>query len=302
MIAFRAMPVRDIDFPYKQMSLEPIERAIRRQQMVARLTRNPLADFVFRVCDKVLSYKTVRFAQDAVEEVQAKANDASAITGYDQESDDELLVAMKYAAEIDGGFAAQTYSHALYQRQVETLTKLLATRDHDTFINFGVSYAYVDDLLASKFPNVTFIGVDRSKWTKMFNEMKLAGRPNLSFAADDILTVLRKTPTRNGIFFHAPTGTYIPKPALLDIYKAARESGYRTIAAYEPFGLSRVTGEPYQFSFSEQPSIAYYNGMIIHNYPKLVVDAGYVVANAAVVETDFPIAPDHRILELIATG
>src|SRR5262249_29339161 len=88
MIAFRAMPVRDIDFPYKQISLEPIARAIRRQQMVGRMARNPLAEFVFRVCDKVLSYKTVRFAQDAVEEVQAKANDASAITGYDQESDD----------------------------------------------------------------------------------------------------------------------------------------------------------------------------------------------------------------------
>jgi hypothetical protein len=129
----------------------------------------------------------------------------------------------------------------------------------------------------------------------------LPKRPNLSFIADEILPVLKRLPAQNGVFLHARTGTYVPKPALRDFYVAARAEGYRTIVAYEPFGISRATNKPYEFNFDDQPSAGYFNGMIIHNYPRLPVDAGYSVRSASVIETNFPIHPDHRVIELLAT-
>jgi hypothetical protein len=60
------MPVRNIQFPYKQDRVETVERAIGRQGAVARLTRNPLAEFMFKICDKVLSYRAARIVIEDV--------------------------------------------------------------------------------------------------------------------------------------------------------------------------------------------------------------------------------------------
>jgi hypothetical protein len=136
--------------------------------------------------------------------------------------------------------------------------------------------------------------------TKAFNEMKFPQRTNLSFIADDIVHALERIPATNGILFHARTGTFLSKPVLSAIYKMARECGYRTVVLYEPFGISRVTNAPYEFNYQDQPSISYFNGMIIHNYPHMLVDAGYAVTQANVIETDFPWHPDHRLIELVA--
>jgi len=216
--------------PYKQPPVPPVERSIRREQTIARVTRNPLADFAFRVCDKILSYRAVRDAQIKWERVQARANEANSTTGYDATTN-ELLVAIGYANEIEGGFKDKSYSPVLYERQTELLSEMPGGAKYDKLVNFGVSYGYVDDILAGRFSEVSFIGIDRSPLTKAFNETKFRRRSNLSFVAGDILSEFVQMPATNGILFHARTGTYLSRPVLSGIYKAARESGYRRLAA-----------------------------------------------------------------------
>jgi hypothetical protein len=143
--------------PYKQAPVASVERSIQREQTIARLTRNRFADFLFKVCDKILSYRAVRDAQNKWQAVQAKANDAASTTGYDANSNDEVMVAIGYANEIEGGFKDKSYSSVLYDSQVKLLSDILGTGKHDKLVNFGVSYGYVDDILAGRFPDVHFL-------------------------------------------------------------------------------------------------------------------------------------------------
>ena len=103
----------------------------------------------------------------------------------------------------------------------------------------------------------------------------------------------------NGILFHARTATYVARQILEEVYDVALQNGYHTIVGFEPFGMSRMTGKPYEFSTTEKESIAYLWGMIIHNYPAILRSAGYELVHLNVLKIDHP-HEDLRQLEFVA--
>src|SRR4029450_9016104 len=114
------------------------------------------------------SYQAIKEPYERVEKVQSTLRDTyvrSDTTGYKPDQV-ELIVAMGYQQEIEQGLKDNSFSKLLYGRQQTILTELLRSNEVDKFVNFGVSYAFVDSVLAKQFPNVNFMGVDRSILTK----------------------------------------------------------------------------------------------------------------------------------------
>jgi hypothetical protein len=291
--------------PIKGEENDYVSRRVRSEQRIVAFLRSPLikpiARFMFRACNKLLSYEAITEQYTRVEKVQSTLRNAdvrSDSTGY-RSSQIELGVAIGYQQEVDQGLNDSSFSKLLYERQQRIISELLLSNDVDKFVNFGVCYAYVDSLLAKQFPNVKFSGVDRSLLTKRYNEFIFGTSSNLSFEATDIRSFLSKEKAKNGIFFHARTATYVAKPILEDIYASARENGYRFIVGFEPFGISRITARPYDFSTSDQDSVAYLHDMIIHNYPAILDKHGYQLVHVNVLQTQHH-HTDLRQLEFVA--
>jgi hypothetical protein len=291
--------------PVKGPHIDEVSNRIRSQRKIAALLRQPLvrqaSALVFRVCNKLLSYQAIGLQYDSIDKLQSLLRDPHVTldsTGYTS-SQNELSVAIGYQDEIGQGLSDTSFSKLLYERQQIIIGELLRAKNVDKFVNFGVSYAYIDDILATRFPDVNFIGVDRSIKTKRYNEFIFGSRSNLRFEAMDILSFLANDRAENGVFFHARTATYVARPILEEIYAAARRSGYRTVVGFEPFGMSRVTGEACEFSLTEQESIAYLYTMIVHNYPAVLRKQGYELLHFDVLEINHP-HEDHRLLEFVA--
>ena len=217
--------------------------------------------------------------------------------GYEDEIH-ELLTAKKYKAQIDRDLTnVNSESGALYAHAGKTIGEFLNTYRPPVFFNFGVSYAYLDSLLAKSFPNIRFIGIDRSRYTKVLNENTFAHLPNLSFVAGDVFEYLSAVRHPGGVFFHTRTLTLLPKAFIAKLYGAVAAAGFDSIICMEQIGISRQTGQAYRFSDEDQRSVAFRDGMFIHNYPGLAAAAGYRVIRSELVKTAHP-HPDYRILSL----
>jgi hypothetical protein len=211
----------------------------------------------------------------------------------------ELNCAIKYLKQIKAGFPTASESEVLYAKSVEILSDVLSKHEEVKFLNFGVNLAHIDHLLAERFPNVTFTGIDRSKLTKAFNEINYPKLPNIELIAGDIFELLEERSFEGGIFFHMRTLTFLPKGFAEKLYRAARNAQFKYLIGFEPMGISRETKSAYEFSLDEQPSVAYRGHAFIHNYPELTRRAGYSIRESGLIETDHA-HEDYRIIYFIA--
>jgi len=212
----------------------------------------------------------------------------------------EMAVTIAYKKEIDDGFPQPSDSPHLYRHAEEVISSLVADSVIKRVINFGVSYAHVDAIVAAKFPALRVVGVDRSVLTKAYNERHFSRLPNLDLVASDIFDYLRTIGPGDSLLWHMRTGLLLPKPFLSKLYRAAAESGVKHICLFEPIGLSRQTMEPYRFPDSDQPSVALRDGFYIHNYPGILAAAGYRVNRAELIKMAHP-HPDVKILSITAS-
>ena len=217
--------------------------------------------------------------------------------GYSVEGE-ELKVALQYKKEIEDNFPNSGESKQLYQHAEVVLGELL--NDSKYLVNFGACFAYIDSIMASKFPDIQFFGVDRSEYTKVLNDSCFSHLPNMTFVSDDIVNFLGENKFQNGVFFHTRTCCLLPRSYIESVYKAVAEAGFSHIVCMEQIGISRQTKIPYEFSDNEQPSVAYRLAMYIHNYPGILNKAGFMVTKAELLRTEHP-HQDFRILSITAS-
>lgn len=213
----------------------------------------------------------------------------------------ELMVTYKYYDQIKRkDFETMpSESAVLYSEIIKRSSNLLkAEAGIKNFFNFGVCYAYVDSELAKKHPDVKFVGIDRSKYTQLFNEDNFSGIPNMEFITGDIFECLRDRKFNGDVFFHARTLVYLPKSFIQSLYKAVREAGFRYIVGFEQFGVSHETFSTYDFSASQE-SVLFRNNFFMHNYPALLKEAGYELRSAEFIKTHHP-HEDYRVMAFVA--
>ena len=221
--------------------------------------------------------------------------------GYEDDLE-EFSVVIKYSKSLQNNFEnGAGESESLYQNINKPVSKVFNNNQIAYFFNFGVSYGYIDSLLAAKYKNVEFIGSDRSVLTKMFNEHRFQSLKNLTFISGDIFNNLKKDQYDKGVFFHTRTLVLLPKFFIKELYARVKKAGFRTIICFEQIGISRQTLKSYSFSDEDQPSVAYREGMYIHNYPFLLKDAGFSVQESKLLEVNHT-HDDYRILSIIASA
>lgn len=189
---------------------------------------------------------------------------------------------------------APAESYFLYEHIIKRLNEVLKDNDITSFVNFGVCYAHIDSILAKSHPHVKFVGVDRSSFTKLYNE-KCFNLPNLEYYIGDIMELITKNKFENGIFFHTRTMVLFAREFVIDLYKAVKKAGFKYIIGMEQVGISRQTFKSYEFSYEMKPSILYRSKMYIHNYPAILKELGYNLQDIQLVKTNHA-HKDYRII------
>ena len=122
--------------------------------------------------------------------------------------DMEITAFLNYRNQLkDEARLTNSESRTLYEKQIDILSETFNLYPSiDTLINFGVCYAYLDSILARRFPEIQFQGVDRSPWTKALNEAEFHDLPNMHFFTKNIYDHLANHDYANGLFFHSRIG------------------------------------------------------------------------------------------------
>jgi hypothetical protein len=215
--------------------------------------------------------------------------------GYSMDSDygysgdvflNELMTMYKYKKMIDENYPTPNESKATYQHIIEKSEKLIEAAMPSCYFNFGICYAYSDSILAKKYPNVKFYGIERTDSARLFNSIFFSDIKNLTIFSGDIFENLKNGDYRGGIFFHSRTLLLLPQVFVRELYKAVYEAGFSYIIATEQYGISRQLGEPYKFSYEYQQSAVYRDFMYIHNYPNILNDCGFKLNRIENFKTD----------------
>lgn len=221
--------------------------------------------------------------------------------GYSEETE-EIKTNQYYRHQLlkkELGIFQRTESFDLYELSVRTLGEMIEQGGCAKVINFGVSYAHVDSLLAARFPGVSFVGIDRSPATAAYNQKYFGHVPNMSFVASDIFAYLAHNDCSGALLYHMRTGAVLPPSFLKKLYGVCREAGVGQLACFEPFGISWDTGRPFVFSDQELPSQVFRGIMFLHNYPGLLKAAGYEATASRMHKTTHK-DDDYRILSITA--
>jgi len=221
--------------------------------------------------------------------------------GYKDELQ-ELSIGQYYRKQLlQNDVHEKSESLELYDHVIAEVSKLLTSNPSiKKVINFGVSYAHVDSELAKIFPNVSFVGIDRSQLTKEFNQEFFGDIKNLSFETGDIFKYLDSTEQQDSVLLHMRTCVVLPKYFLEDLYRKSRDVGVKFIIGFEQIGLSRQTNAPYSFSEKDQDSVVFRIFMQIHNYPGILKKLGYEIKRTKLLKTRHQ-DDDFRILSFTAT-
>lgn len=83
------------------------------------------------------------------------------------------------------------------------------------------------------------------------------------------------------------------------LYKACYENNIKTILCLEPIGFSRTKNSFYKFSFEPCDSVVFRGPLLIHNYPNLLLEAGYECVDVEALKYPHP-HEDIRILKIVA--
>ena len=199
-----------------------------------------------------------------------------------------------------GGPDDRYESHRLYEEQLKDMEHLLENNpDIKGVLNFGICYGHVDALLARKFPDISFVGIDLSKYNKAINEVDFGDIDNLEFVAGDIFNLIKDRDLTGWALFHSRILCKFPLDFVEKLYAAASAAGMSHIVGFEQFGYSRTKIESVTFSETPRPSIYWRNSLLIHNYPQLTRQYGFSTQSSHIFKTAHA-SPDYRVFGFIA--
>lgn len=244
--------------------------------------------------------KSNRAHRDLLDRDAAGANEPG--SGYGSaDAIAEFTTTLNYARIFDADPALDATGTLSTARCVEETFASVASADPSISrcLNFGVSYGHVDAILASRFPHIEFVGLDRSPLTKVFNELSLPPSSNLKFVADDVFRTLAERRWTHGVFLHCRTLVQLPISFIERLYDCVFASGFEYILGFEPVDLSRSTHSNFEFSDEHKPSQLFRDNLFLHNYPGLAVGARFSIQRIDLLKTSHP-HEDYRVLYFVA--
>ena len=158
------------------------------------------------------------------------------------------------------------------------------------WINIGCSYGWLENQIATNYPNLKVIGIDRSSTAMDLNKSEFSEVQNLEFIADDFNKVFQNRPEifKNVVVTHINFGVYFLPTLLQNLYKNAYNKGCDKIIVFEPSGISRITHRHYQYSEQNQKPAIFRGQMLLNNYPNLLKESGFNLEFADKVKPPHP--------------
>jgi hypothetical protein len=232
--------------------------------------------------------------------VGAGAEVSSFDSGYGYSSEqEELAVALMYKGQIASGQYAAAETPETMQAAIERLAEVIAARKPARVVNFGVSYAHVDSVLAERFPDVQFIGIDRSQAVCDLNRADFP-RPNMQFIASDIEAWLdEQSDLSDCVFFHVRIAILLPQAFVDQLYRKLIAKRVSAICGFEPVGVSRETNAFVAQTYEPSTSVHFRDTLYIHNFAGLLADRGYRMTHLGYTKTGHP-DKDVRLLSFVA--
>ena len=158
------------------------------------------------------------------------------------------------------------------------------------WINIGCSYGWLENQIATTYPNLKVIGIDRSLTAMNLNKSEFNQVQNLEFIADDFNQVFqdRSEIFKNVVVTHINFGVYFLPTLLQNLYKNAHNHGCEKIVIFEPSGISRKTHKHYHYSEQNQKPAVFRGQMLLNNYPGLLKESGFNLEFADKVKPPHP--------------
>lgn len=232
---------------------------------------------------QALGPKLAQDATDLAQELKTAiaARDPNRITKYDSDVYLEKNIRAhwepyQYDMLTSSGDLMFGWLANFFAKQISTATQKYRA---DEVYNFGVMCAEGDSVAARENPNVQFIGVDRQQTTATINE-KAYPIPNMSFAAGEIEDIITGLPAgKRRILFHARTATLCYPEKLKNLYKLCFDKGFEAVVLYENYTISHHYYRFFDFDDMPDVTITCKNYQFLHNYKRLLKDAGFVLAD-----------------------
>jgi hypothetical protein len=144
--------------------------------------------------------------------------------------------------------------------------------------DFGTLCGHYLYNLSKRYPKASFAGIDRQLLIKELNDY-MYRVPNLAFHADDIRDYIPKLGgrSRNAMMMHARTATFCYPEYLRRLYGACAGAGVRNVVLFEGNSLCQHNFEFYDFDNMPADTVPTRVPLMLHNYPKLLREAGYDV-------------------------
>jgi hypothetical protein len=188
--------------------------------------------------------------------------------------------------------------------QGQVIPMIMSILDRDpavrSVLNIGARYAYVDHVLATRYPEITFICVDFSK--KFIEVNRSFERDNRRFVDGYALALLEEGEIAGDIAFFSSTAVLINNRELRRYMRALSE-GTRYVVFNEPI-VAPVNGaviDPSRLPLERQVPTA--DRCLIHNYRAIVEEAGFEVLHYHLFPYEGSMimrVPDTHFLHLIA--
>ena len=262
----------------------PDDMTVRLNLIENLIATNRVAD-ANRAVDEIRSFVTPILADEiAAAKVNQQALEAAIEKGQRfPEGDNDI-----YTDEMCRGYWTSYYESFVTRRERQHGDRLILNHflnwvrsvvtDVDVVLDFGTLCAQPLYEAAQLAPAITFIGTDRQQFIAELNR-EAYQLPNLLFDHGDIFDVMERVSRLPGrkAFVHIRTTCTLYPRFVEEIYQAAARLGFDHIYMVENAGLVRTRLAFVDFETMSEPAVVAKHRLHIHNYRRLLADAGYRV-------------------------
>ena len=221
-------------------------------------------------------------------------------SGYKDQytNENELAVWHRYRTVFESENAAE--SEVVY-RATTVRDQILAVAAGDPYIrnvvNFGCSYGWLENEIATRLSTTTVWGLDRSPDCIRLNEDQF-GNSNCHFVATDIFDFITENPRAltNSVLCHINVGVYFLPTFIEKLYRFAASAGVRYVVCFEPSGLSRQTHRYFPYSLEATKNQVSRGVMLLNNYPGIMRSCGFDLVLAETFQPPHPHADFRSVM------
>lgn len=184
---------------------------------------------------------------------------------------------------------------ALTARIFSSLLRGFLTEKSDiqAVTQLGTSCANLLQSVAREFSGISFTGVERSAKFTSLNELTFPA-DNIRYAASDYLGFMSaSTPVENGLLLHTQALALEYPEVVREIYRLARDKGYKYVAMLEPVGFDRQQLRYPTFAKGFQSFVCRDHWMV-HDYSAMLIQAAYKIEHTTLYPMACGLAPMAR--------